>query len=134
MIINLLIISGLAFLSHCVFGQEKPKKVMAAKDSVNEVQILDAEGLSVSQSGKRNSVEVSQSNGRTSINSHGNTTTIISKNGNRIVHKYHSNTDSTGTSTGSVSQSGSGNRVVIKQSGGGNSVSVSQSPEKKKEN
>jgi len=105
---------------------------MAAKDSLNEV-VLDSKGLSVSQSGTGNSVEVSQVDGNTNINSQGNTTTVISKNGNRVVHRHSSNTDSTGTNAASVSQWGSGNRVVIRQSGGGNSVSVSQSPEKKKE-
>jgi ABC-type Na+ efflux pump permease subunit len=133
MITNLLLGIIFVFISLSVFGQEKPKKAMAAKDSLNEVVVLDSKGLSVSQSGKENSVEVSQVDGNTNINSQGNTTTVISKNGNRIVHRHRSNTDSTGTNAASVNQSGSGNRVVIRQSGSGNSVSVSQSPEKKKE-
>jgi hypothetical protein len=119
----------IALVSQHAFGQHKTERPMASQQVSKDTVELTTDGLKVTQSGKNNQIEVSQSGGSTSVSSHGKTT-IIDQNRNRIVHHA---TDADSSHTAKITQSGSGNNVVIRQSGGVNRVQVRQSSEKKKD-
>jgi hypothetical protein len=126
-------LSGLLILlcSISVFGQKKKAK---SADSEEGSVFVQAEGISISQTGRDNNIIIDQTPDSTHITANGETQVFSSGSNKTVFHRpFPLDSSAPRTNTAIVSQSGNGNRAIIRQAGSSNSVSVSQGPPRKKE-
>ena len=117
-----------------VNAQEKSQGSGNSTEDVNSVDVKGPHQLSVTQSGKGNSVLVDQKGGTTTVKSNQNVTVVTSKNGNTIISTMDADTSGHKNNVVHIRQSGSGNRSTVIQTGNGNRSTIYQSPSEKQNN
>lgn len=117
-----------------VNAQEKSQGAGNSSEDVNSLEVKGPHQLSVTQSGKGNSVLVDQKGGTTTIMSNQNVSVVTSKNGNTIISTMDADTSGHKNNVVHIRQSGLGNRSTVIQAGNGNRSTINHSASEKQKN